>query len=79
MFQVPVTGGSLLADYHLKLGAVDVDLVGLGPLGDLVDIISTQVADVVKNKIVEVMEGDVKNMIVKEIEKRIPNISSVIT
>ena len=68
-----------MADYDLKLGAVDVDLGGLGPLGDLANLISPKVADVVKSKIVEVMEGDVKNIIVRELEKRIPNIASIVT
>ena len=54
-----------MADYNLKLGAVDVDLGGLGPLGDLASLISPKVADVVKKKIIEVMEGDVKNIIVR--------------
>ena len=77
--QVPVTGGSWMADYDLKLGAVDVDLGGLGPLGDLASLIAPQVAEVVKKKICEVMEGDVKNIIIREMEKRIPNITSLVT
>ena len=32
MLQVPVNGGSVVADYDLKLGNIDVDLDGLGPL-----------------------------------------------
>ena len=67
-----------MADYDLKLGAVDVDLGGLGALGDLASLISPKVADVVKKKIIEVMEGDVKNIIVREMEKRIPNITSIV-
>ena len=30
--QVPVNGDSVVADYDLKLGNIDVDLDGLGPL-----------------------------------------------
>ena len=30
--QVPVNGDSMVADYDLKLGNIDVDLDGLGPL-----------------------------------------------
>ena len=30
--QVPVNGESVVADYDLKLGNIDVDLDGLGPL-----------------------------------------------
>mgnify|MGYP001413501551 CR=1 FL=1 len=33
MLQVPVTGGSWLADYDIMLGNVDVDFGGLGALG----------------------------------------------
>ena len=78
MLQVPVTGGSWLADYDIMLGNVDVDFGGLGALGERADLISPRVADLVGNKIKEVMEGDVKNFLVKEMEKRIPNISSII-
>ena len=67
-----------MADYDLKLGAVDVDFGGLGPLGNLASLISPKVADVVNKKIIEVMEGDVKNIIVREMEKRIPNITSIV-
>ena len=79
MLQVPVTGGSWLADYDINLGNVDVDFGGLGALGELADLISPRVADLVGNKIKEVMEGDVKNFLVKEMEKRIPNIKSIIS
>ena len=37
--------------------------LGLGPLIDLASFISPKVADVAKKKIIEVMEGDVKNII----------------
>ena len=67
-----------MADYDIMLGNVDVDFGGLGALGELADLISPRVADLVGNKIKEVMEGDVKNFLVKEMEKRIPNISSII-
>ena len=67
-----------MADYDIMLGNVDVDFGGLGALGELADLISPRVADLVGNKIREVMEGDVKNFLVKEMEKRIPNISSII-
>ena len=77
--QVPVTGGSLVGDYALKLGAVDVELDGLGELQELQDIISPRVSAVVREKIEQVMLGDVKNFIVREIEKRIPNIASIVT
>ena len=30
--KVPVNGDSVVADYDLKLGNIDVDLDGLGPL-----------------------------------------------
>ena len=49
-----------MADYDLKLGAVDVDVGGLGPLADLASVIAPQVGEVVKRKISEVMDGDVK-------------------
>ena len=67
-----------MADYDLKLGAVDVDLGGLGPLTDLASLISPKVAEVVKQKITEAMDGDVKNFLVTELEKRIPNIMSLV-
>ena len=78
LLQVPVTGGSWLADYDLKLGNVDVDFGGLGALGELADLISPRVADLVGAKIREVMEGDVKNFLVREMKKRIPNITSIV-
>ena len=78
ILQVPVTGGSWLADYDLRLGNVDVDFGGLGALGELADLISPRVADMVGGKIREVMEGDVKNFLVREMEKRIPNITSIV-
>ena len=31
-YKVPVNGDSVVADYDLKLGNIDVDLDGLGPL-----------------------------------------------
>ena len=68
-----------MGNYDLKLGAVDVDIGGTGALGDLASLIAPQVAEVVKNKIFEVMSGDIKNLIVKEMEKRIPNITSIVT
>ena len=68
-----------MGNYDLKLGAVDVDVGGLGVLGDLASLIAPQVAEVVKKKISEVMSGDVKNLIVREMEKRIPNITSIVT
>ena len=67
-----------MADFDLKMGPVDVDFGGLGPLGELADIISPKVSDIIHQKIKEVMEGDVKNFLTKEIEKRIPNISSLV-
>ena len=67
-----------MADYDLKMGAVDIDFGGLGPLGELADIISPQVSVIIQQKIREVMEGDVKQFLTKEIEKRIPNISSLV-
>ena len=79
--EVPVTGGSWMADYDLKLGAVDVDFEGgnLGMLSELVDLISPKVSDIVGSKIKEIMEGDVKDMIVKEFTERIPDIKSIVT
>ena len=77
--QVPVTGGSWMADYDFKLGNVDVDFGGLGALGELAELISPKVADLVAAKIREVMEGDVKNFLVEQMEKRIPNISSIVS
>ena len=68
-----------MGDYDVKLGAVDVDFGGLGPLGDLANVISPNVSDAVKSILVEVMERDVKTIIIKEMEKRIPNITSIIT
>ena len=50
-----------MADYDFKLGNVDVDFGGLGALGELAELISPKVADLVAAKIREVMEGDVKN------------------
>ena len=67
-----------MADYDLKMGAVDIDFGGLGPLGELADVISPKVSQIIQQKIKEVMEGDVKNFLTKEIEKRIPNISSIV-
>lgn len=78
-FQVPVTGGSWMADYDLKLGNVDVDFGGLGALGELADLISPKVGDLVGEKIRELMEGDVKNFLVREMEKRIPDIKSIVS
>ena len=68
-----------MADYDLKLGSVDVDFGGLGALGELADAISPKVADIVGAKIKEIMEGDVKNFIVREMEKRIPDIKSIVS
>ena len=68
-----------MADYDLKLGNVDVDFDGLGALGELADLISPKVGDLVGEKIRELMEGDVKNFLVREMEKRIPDIKSIVS
>lgn len=68
-----------MADYDLKLGNVDVDFGGLGALGELADLISPKVGDLVGEKIRELMEGDVKNFLVREMEKRIPDIKSIVS
>ena len=77
--KVPVTGGSWMADYDLNLGAIDVDFGNLGALGELAEAISPKVGDIVGAKIKEILEGDVKNFIVKEMEKRIPDIKSIVS
>ena len=68
-----------MADYDLKLGNVDVDFGRLGALGELADLISPKVGDLVGEKIRELMEGDVKNFLVREMEKRIPDIKSIVS
>ena len=68
-----------MADYDLKLGNIDVDFGNLGALGELAELISPKVADLVGQKIRELMEGDVKNFLVREMEKRIPDIKSIVS
>ena len=79
--EVPVTGGSWMADYDLNLGHVDVDFEGgnLGVLSELIDLISPKLSNIVSQKIREILEGDVKDMIVKEMKERIPDIKSIVT
>ena len=51
-YKVPVNGDSVVADYDLKLGNIDVDLDGLGPLQvQIKDKIKDKIKDVKKDKI----------------------------
>ena len=40
-----------MANYDLKMGAVDIDFGGLGPLGELADVISPKVGIIIQQKI----------------------------
>ena len=48
------------SDFNMDLGPVDVDLEGLGPLGDLAGYISPHVAGIVKDKLKEVLQTQVQ-------------------
>jgi len=75
--KLPVTGGKPDSNFDMNVGPVDVDLDGLGPLGDLAEYASPYVADIVGKKLKEVLQTQVKERLLEEVEKRLPGIKSL--
>jgi len=76
--KVPVTGGKVDSNFNMDMGPVDVDLEGLGPLDEIASYISPYVAEIVGKKLKEVLQTQVKERFLKEVENRIPSISSLV-
>lgn len=77
--QLPVSSGAKVEHiFVMKVGNVDVDLEGLGPLGDIAGYVAPYIAEVVGKKLKEVMQNQVKEKFLAEVEKRIPNIQSIL-
>lgn len=77
--QLPVTGGDVQSNFDMNVGKVDVDLEGLGPLGDLAEYVAPYVADIVGKKLKEVLQTQVKSKMLEEVEKRLPGVTSLVT
>jgi len=75
--QLPVTGGKPESNFDMDVGPVDVDLDGLGPLGDLAGYAAPYIAEVVGKKLKEVLQTQVKEKLLEEVEKRLPGITSL--
>jgi len=77
--QLPVrSGAEMKHNFDMIVGNVDVDLEGLGPLGDIAEYVAPYIAEVVGKKLKEVMQTQVKDKFLAEVEKRIPNIKSIL-
>jgi len=77
--QLPVSSDAgVQHNFDMQVGNVDVDLEGLGPLGDIAEYVSPYIADIVGNKLKEVMQTQVKEKFLAEVEKRIPSIMSIL-
>eukprot|EP00088_Acartia_fossae_P048786 TRINITY_DN5331_c0_g1_i1.p1 TRINITY_DN5331_c0_g1~~TRINITY_DN5331_c0_g1_i1.p1 ORF type:complete len:249 (+),score=51.50 TRINITY_DN5331_c0_g1_i1:78-824(+) len=78
--QLPVSSGAKVQhNFDMNIGNVDVDLEGMGPLGDIAEFVAPYIADIVGSKLKEVMQTQVKDKLFDEVEKRIPNIKSILT
>jgi len=76
--QLPVTGGDVNSNFDMDVGQVNVDLDGLGPLGDLAEYVAPYVANIVGEKLKEVLQTQVKSKVLEEVEKRLPGISALV-
>jgi len=76
--QLPVSkDAEMKHNFDMNLGNVDVDLEGLGPLGEIAEYVAPYIAEVVGKKLKEVLQNQVKDKFLAEVEKRIPNIRSI--